>query len=136
MNNNTTITLAYITGVGIISGHHSRKPKTTAKKKPLLVGKVMSRARHISLKIHSLDVEAELLMYALRKLDKGTSRNRLLNCFNPHQGLYRGESIFVGNLSPVRGEVVVAQLVAKGRSGVVSDIPAATVSNASSVFSV
>jgi hypothetical protein len=35
-----------------------------------LAGKVVRHARHISLKIYSLDVGAKLLMYALRKLDE------------------------------------------------------------------
>jgi hypothetical protein len=35
-----------------------------------LVGKVVCHARHISLKIYSLDIGAKLLMYALKKLDK------------------------------------------------------------------
>jgi hypothetical protein len=51
-------------------GYENVRMKTLRNIFYTLAGKVVRHARHISLKIHSLDVGAKLLLYALRKLDK------------------------------------------------------------------
>jgi hypothetical protein len=51
-------------------GYENVRMKTLRNIFYTLAGKVVRHARHISLKIHSLDVGAKLLMYALRKLDR------------------------------------------------------------------
>jgi hypothetical protein len=51
-------------------GYENVRMKTLRNIFYALAGKVARHARHISLKIHSLDVGAKLLMYALRKLDR------------------------------------------------------------------
>jgi hypothetical protein len=52
------------------AGYENIRMKTLRNIFYTLAGKVVRHARHISLKIHSLDVGAKLLMYALRKLDR------------------------------------------------------------------
>jgi hypothetical protein len=51
-------------------GYENVRMKTLRNIFYTLAGKVVRHARHISLKIHSLDVGAKLLMYALKKLDR------------------------------------------------------------------
>jgi hypothetical protein len=51
-------------------GYENVRMKTLRNIFYTLAGKVVRHARYISLKIHSLDVGAKLLMYALRKLDR------------------------------------------------------------------
>jgi hypothetical protein len=51
-------------------GYENVRMKTLRNIFYTLAGKVVRHARRISLKIHSLDAGAELLMYALRKLDE------------------------------------------------------------------
>jgi hypothetical protein len=51
-------------------GYENVRMKTLRNIFYTLAGKIVRHARHISLKIYSLDVGAKLLMYALRKLDE------------------------------------------------------------------
>ncbi|MDR1579640.1 MAG: hypothetical protein LBS35_04735 [Synergistaceae bacterium] len=62
----------FVTGAYRGTGNRERSVEKTSSRNIFytLAGKVVRHARHISLKIYSLDAGAKLLMYALRKLDK------------------------------------------------------------------